>query len=202
MVDWFPVHRALLVAEPLVDRNLSTISVGHCVKDQGRLYPELYYFPKASASWRIPDLGGGFLDEIKFRAAYGESGNLPLYGDRFTPLEATNVIGGVAGTVIPVSNLDAVVGSPTLKPERQQEVEAGIDATLLDRRASLELNVYQKNISDLIVRRRLAPSSGFGEEVFNGGKLRTRGVEVGLGITAVQSQSLNWFFRTSFFESQ
>ena len=34
-----PVHRALLVAEPLVDRNLSTISVGHCVKDQGRLYP-------------------------------------------------------------------------------------------------------------------------------------------------------------------
>ena len=160
---------------------------------------ELYYFPKASASWRIPDLGGGFLDEIKFRAAYGESGNLPLYGDRFTPLEATNVIGGVAGTVIPVSNLDAVVGSPTLKPERQQEVEAGIDATLLDRRASLELNVYQKNISDLIVRRRLAPSSGFGEEVFNGGKLRTRGVEVGLGITAVQSQSLNWFFRTSFF---
>ena len=33
-----PVHRALLVAEPLVDRNLSTISVGHCVKDQGRLY--------------------------------------------------------------------------------------------------------------------------------------------------------------------
>ena len=32
-----PLHRALLGSEPLVDRNLSTISVGHCVKDQGRL---------------------------------------------------------------------------------------------------------------------------------------------------------------------
>ena len=161
---------------------------------------ELYYFPKASASWRIIDPGFlSFFDEVKVRAAYGEAGNLPLYGDRFTPLEATNVIAGVAGTVIPTSNLDAVVGSPALKPERQQEVEAGIDATLLDGRASLEFSVYQKNISDLIVRRRLAPSSGFGEEVFNGGKLRTRGIELGLGITAVQSPSLNWFFRTSFF---
>ncbi len=160
---------------------------------------QLYYFPKASASYRIPDLGDGFLNEIKFRAAYGESGNLPLYGDRFTPLEATNVIGGVAGTVIPTSNLDAVVGSPSLQPERQREVEAGIDAAILDGRASLELSVYQKNISDLIVRRRLAPSSGFGEEVFNGGKLRTRGIEVGLGIAAVESQSFDWFFRTSFF---
>ena len=160
---------------------------------------ELYYFPKAAASWRIPDLGGRFLDDLKFRVAYGESGNLPLYGDRFTPLAATNVIGGVAGTVIPTSNLDAVVGSPTLKPERQQEVEAGIDATLLDGRASLEFSVYQKNISDLIVRRRLAPSSGLGEEIFNGGKLRTRGIEVGLGVNPVQSEDLNWLFRTSFF---
>ena len=59
--------------------------------------------------------------------------------------------------------------------------------------------MYQKNISDLIVRRRLAPSSGLGEEIFNGGKLRTRGIEVGLGVTAVQSEDLNWLFRTSFF---
>ena len=161
---------------------------------------QLYYFPKASASWRIIDPGFlSLFDEVKIRAAYGEAGNLPLYGDRFTPLEATNVIGGVAGTVIPTSNLDAVVGSPTLKPERQREFEAGIDAILFDNRTSLELNVYQKNISDLIVRRRLAPSSGFGEEVFNGGKLRTRGIEFGLGITAIESPSLNWFFRTSFF---
>ena len=160
---------------------------------------ELYYFPKAAASWRIPDLGGGFLDDLKFRVAYGESGNLPLYGDRFTPLSATNVIGGIAGTVIPTSNLAAVVGSPTLRPERQKEIEGGFDATLYGGRASLEFSLYRKNISDLIVRRRLAPSSGFGEEVFNGGKLRTRGIEVGLGVTPVQSESLNWLFQTSFF---
>ncbi len=153
---------------------------------------ELYYFPKVAGSWRI-------LNDLKFRVAYGEAGNLPLYGDRFTPLSAVNVIGGIAGTVIPTSNLDAVVGSPTLKPERQKEIEGGFDATLFEGLASLEFSLYQKNISDLIVRRRLAPSSGFGEEVFNGGKLRTRGIEVGLGVTPVQSENVNWLFRTSFF---
>ena len=87
---------------------------------------QLHYFPKAAASWRIvgPDIGNGILDDIKFRVAYGESGNLPLYGDRFTPLEATNVIAGIAGTVIPTSNLDAITGSPTLQPERQKEIRS------------------------------------------------------------------------------
>ena len=160
---------------------------------------QLHYFPKVAASWRIPDIGNGILDDIKFRVAYGESGNLPLYGDRFTPLEATNVIAGIAGTVIPTSNLDAITGSPTLQPERQKEIETGVDASLFGGRASLEFSLYQKNISDLIVRRRLAPSSGLGEEIINGGKLRTRGVEVGVGVTPVQSENFNWLFRTSFF---
>ena len=168
----------------------------------------LFFFPKISGSWRIPGGGNGFLgsldflDDLKFRMAYGESGNQPLFGDRFTPLESTNKIGGVAGTVIPTNDLDAQVGSPTLKPERQREIEAGFDTSLYGGRASLELSLYQKNISDLIVRRRLAPSSGFGEFIMNGGKLRTRGIEVGVGVIPVMSQNFNWLFRTNFFLSR
>ena len=166
---------------------------------------DLFFFPKVSGSWRMPGGGDGFLgsldflDEVKFRLAYGESGNQPLFGDRFTPLVSTNKIGGIPGTGIPTSSLDAQIGSPNLKPERQKEIEAGFDATLYGGRASLEFSLYQKNISDLIVRRRLAPSSGFGEFVINGGKLRTRGIEFGLGVTPIHSENLSWLFRTGFF---
>ena len=43
MVDWFQSIGLSLLQNP-VDRNLSTISVGHCVNHQGRLYHPPYYF--------------------------------------------------------------------------------------------------------------------------------------------------------------
>src|SRR5439155_616581 len=42
-----------------------------------------YLFPKASASYRFPGLLGEG-SELKLRAAYGEVGNLPKFGDKFT----------------------------------------------------------------------------------------------------------------------
>jgi outer membrane receptor protein involved in Fe transport len=89
------------------------------------------------------------------------------------------------------------IGAVDLRPERQREIEAGTDLSLGNGRASLELTVYQKAISDLLLTRALAPSSGFGFEIFNGGKLRTRGVEVGLGLVP-SNGPLNWTSRATF----
>ena len=67
-------------------------------------------------------LGDG--TEVKLRASYGETGNPPLFGQKFTTLSST-VINGAVGTVV-----TGVAGSPDIKPERVKEVEAGSDATL------------------------------------------------------------------------
>jgi hypothetical protein len=58
--------------------------------------------------------------------------------------------------------------------------------------------VYQKLISDLLLTRNLPQSSGFATEAFNGGQLRTRGIELALGLVPVQNASINWLFRTTF----
>jgi TonB-linked SusC/RagA family outer membrane protein len=153
---------------------------------------KLYYFPKASASYRfVHPLGA--VDELKLRAAYGESGNEPLYGQKFTSLRITGKVGGVPGTVG-----GDTTGAADLHPEREREVEAGLDATLWNSRANLEFTAYQKNVSDLLLPRQLAPINGINFEVFNGGKLRTRGVEVALGLNPVQRGDLSWLFRTTF----
>ena len=60
---------------------------------------KLYWFPKAAASYRFAN-ATGFLTELKLRAAYGESGNEPTYGQIFTPLTATTNIGGLPGLVV------------------------------------------------------------------------------------------------------
>jgi TonB-linked SusC/RagA family outer membrane protein len=157
---------------------------------------KLYIYPKVAASYRF-ERPAGALDAVKIRAAYGESGNQPLYGQKFTPLQATQNIRGLPGLVV-----DGLVGSTKLAPERQREIEGGIDVTMLDNRGTVELTVFQKNVSDLLLQRTLAPSSGFATEIFNGGKLRTTGTEVGLQLVPVSTRDLQWIFRSTFFTNK
>jgi TonB-linked SusC/RagA family outer membrane protein len=153
-----------------------------------------FYYPKLSGSLRFPQPFRA-LEELKVRAAYGQSGNQPLFGQKFTPLSAIENIAGLPGLVVPVQG---TVGSTSLHPERQREFEAGADLTFAHGRGALELTGFRKDISDLLLQRTLAPSSGFGFEIFNGGKLRTSGAEVAVNLVPIQAPETEWIFRTSF----
>ncbi|MBA2564110.1 MAG: SusC/RagA family TonB-linked outer membrane protein [Gemmatimonadetes bacterium] len=156
-----------------------------------------YLFPKAAASYRFRE-PAPWLEEFKLRAAFGQTGNRPLFGQKFTPLDQAN-IEGLTGIGVD-ENITA--GDPDVAPERQSEVETGFDAVLFDERASLEFSVYQRTITDLLLERTLAPSTGFNTQIFNGGELRNRGVEVGLGFTPVLGENVNWFTRATFFANK
>src|SRR5207248_894437 len=153
---------------------------------------KLHYFPKASASYRFLK-PTAFVDELKIRGAYGESGNEPAYGQRFTSLRATSKVGGLPGTVA-----GDTTGAPDLGPEREREIEGGVDATLWGGRGNFEVTGYQKNVSDLLLPRQLAPVQGVNTLIANGGKLRTRGLELTVGLIPVQQSDLGWIFRTTF----
>jgi TonB-linked SusC/RagA family outer membrane protein len=155
---------------------------------------KFYYYPKVSGSFRFPQAFRG-VEELKIRAAYGQSGNQPLFGQKFTPLSAIENIAGLPGLVVPPAGS---VGSTSLRPERQHELEAGADVTFAGGRGALELTGFRKDISDLLLQRTLAPSSGFAIENFNGGKLRTTGAEVAINLVPVQTMETEWIFRTSF----
>jgi TonB-dependent SusC/RagA subfamily outer membrane receptor len=153
-----------------------------------------FYYPKLSGSFRFPQPFRG-IEEAKIRAAYGQSGNQPLFGQKFTPLSAVENIAGLPGIVVP---LGGPVASLNLRPERQREFEAGADLSFARGLAALELTGFRKDVTDLLLQRTLAPSSGFGTEVFNGGRLRTTGVEVGVNLVPIQSAETDWSFRMSY----
>jgi hypothetical protein len=70
-------------------------------------------------------------------------------------------------------------------------------------RAQLALTVYQKNITDLLLERTLAPSSGQANQIFSSGStLRNQGIEVAFTIQPIQSKSINWVSRTTFFANR
>ena len=157
---------------------------------------KMFVYPKVAGSYRL-DVPVSILDAVKFRLAYGESGNQPLYGQKFTPLVATENLNGLPGLVV-----DGTVGSTNLKPERQHEIEGGFDLTMLRNRGTIEFSLFQKNVTDLLLQRTLAPSSGFATEIFNGGKLRTKGVELGVQVVPLMSQDFQWLFRTTYFSNR
>jgi TonB-linked SusC/RagA family outer membrane protein len=151
-----------------------------------------YLFPSFRGSYRLPELLG-LGSDVKLRAAYGETGNQPLFGQKFTTLQGGQVIGGNIGTTA-----NATAGDPTIKPELTREIEAGVDATLWDGRANVELTLFQRKTSDLLVPVTPAPSSGFSLAFVNGGKIQNEGLEVGLGIRPVRTPAFDWLLRTNF----
>ena len=151
---------------------------------------KMFYYPKGALSYRFPQAGP--FNELKFRAAYGETGNEPVYGQKFTSfLGSTN--SGQNGLV-----LNGTLADPTLHPEREKEIEGGVDFGLFNSRMAVSLTGYQKNNSDLLLQQALAPSTGFGVRIFNGGEIRNRGVEASLSGVPIQSKFFSWNSQVTF----
>jgi TonB-linked SusC/RagA family outer membrane protein len=150
-----------------------------------------YVFPKISGSFRILDvIGSG--SEIKPRIAYGETGNLPTFGQKFTLL-GTPQLGNLTGFTVAGAS-----GSPIVSPERVKEIEVGIDGIALDGRLTWELTGFSRNTTNLLLQRVPAPSTGFTSQVFNGGKIANRGIEAALGVTPIQSRGVLWVSELTF----
>jgi TonB-linked SusC/RagA family outer membrane protein len=157
---------------------------------------KFYTFPKYSASYRFVEPLSRLtskVDEVKFRASFGQSGNRPNYGVRDITIATGGTIGGI-GTLAAAST----VGNPAVKPEVMNEQEYGIDASLFHGRSSLELTHYERVIKDLLVTFPLPQSSGLGTQTINGGQMSTRGFEAGLNLVPVSTRNLEWTFRTTF----
>jgi len=158
--------------------------------------PDHYFlYPKAAASYRPPS-GVGPFGDFKLRLAWGQSGNQPVYGMKFRSLDATQSITGLPGLVVP-----GTLGDPNIKPERQSEIEGGIDATLKSGRANFEITLYQKTITDLLLAQTLGGTSGFQSQFTNGGKLRDRGIEVSVGVVPIQRADVSLLLRSTFFSN-
>ncbi|WP_395810129.1 SusC/RagA family TonB-linked outer membrane protein [Archangium minus] len=154
---------------------------------------KFFFYPKVATAYRLTPFHPA-INEFKIRAAYGETGNQPLYGYKFIGLATNSNIEGQGGFVT-----TGVVGSKDIRPERQREIELGVDTLLFNGNAVVELTVYQRTISDLLLQRALAPSTGYTTELFNGGEMRNRGVEAMLQVTPVrQDNGFEWTSTATF----
>src|SRR5690606_2917745 len=141
------------------------------------------YFPSVGVSWRakeesfLKDVDA--INDLKLRASYGLTGNQSI-GD----FAAHGLWSGGAGYPDVVGGgdkpgtLPQQLANRDLKWERTQQINVGLDASLLRDRLNVELNFYRKYTKDALLQLPLPNTTGFGSYYSNAGIISNKGYEL------------------------
>ncbi len=159
---------------------------------------ELFFYPKASLAVNIHEFMSGegrALSQLKLRTAYGQSGNFPQFGAKFTAFNSA-IVNGLPGITI-----GSTLGNNEVGPERQSEIEFGFDLGFLKNRLLLDATYYIKSVEDLLLNADLQTSSGYTNRVTNAAGLENRGIEIGLNAQILNTDKLDWFTRIGWWKN-
>jgi TonB-linked SusC/RagA family outer membrane protein len=156
-----------------------------------------YFYPAVSTSIIFTDALGiqsNVLNFGKIRASFAQVGNdTEPYKLRNT-YELGDPFLGKPTITTPETGMN-----PNLEPEMSREVELGTDLQFFNSRIGIDLTWYNKVSSNMIAEVPIPASSGFNYAYMNFGKMRNRGVELGLNLVPVQlSNGFRWDIYTSF----
>ena len=160
---------------------------------------KLYYFPKASLAINVNNLpfyNWKPVNQLKLRAAYGESGNFAQFGAIYTPLVSA-IFNNTTGSLITINQ-----GNNKLEPERQKEFEFGLDFGILKNRVTFEGTYYIKKAENLILLIDVPTSSGFSFAWKNVAAIRNSGIELGLNAIPVSGKDWKWNIQTRFWKNK
>jgi TonB-linked SusC/RagA family outer membrane protein len=160
-------------------------------------------YPSASLSFvatdAIPSLQqSDLVNYLKVRLGYGTSAGYPSpYQTRTILGTSTNVFVTEGGSILNTNSLADRLGNNNLKPELHAELELGVEARFLNNRVGVDLSLYQKTSSDLIIDLNLDPATGFTNTTVNGATVVNEGVELGLDFTPIRGK-FQWDFTLNY----
>ncbi|MDQ3277847.1 MAG: TonB-dependent receptor, partial [Bacteroidota bacterium] len=159
---------------------------------------KLYYYPKGSVALnihRILPWNSQRFNQLKLRAAYGQSGNFAPFSAIYTPLVPA-IFRGTTGSVVDITR-----GNEMLEPERQKELEVGFDAGFINNRLSVEFTYYNKDVEDLILPVVVPLSSGYSNFWRNVAAIENKGIEIAVNASPVVSKNFRWNITTNFWKN-
>ena len=138
-------------------------------------------YPKIGASWAISEQGFfpavKAISSLRLRATYGASGQIPGATDAlrfYSPFGTT-----ISGTADQPGVTIGALGNPVLRPEFSAELESGFDLTMFGGKSNFAFSFYDKNTTDALIQRRVAPSlAGVTSRLENIGNVRNSGFEL------------------------
>lgn len=161
---------------------------------------KVYYYPKASVAVNLHEFGlfsdDGMINTLKLRTAYGQSGNFANFGSKYTAFNSSIIQG--AGALRP----STLLGNSTVAPERQTEIEFGLDAGVLNNKIIFDFTYYIKSVDGLLLNADLPTSTGFTQQVTNAAALENKGMEIGITADIINKDNFNWGARIGWWRNK
>ncbi len=102
----------------------------------------------------------------------------------------------------PTFSEQAVLAQPRLMPEQSTTTEIGADIRLLDYRVGLDFTYFTQKTENQILSLPIPLSSGYRQQIVNGGTVSARGVEAILTLVPVTTDDFRWTSRFNFSSSK
>ncbi|MEP3390415.1 MAG: SusC/RagA family TonB-linked outer membrane protein, partial [Reichenbachiella sp.] len=154
------------------------------------------YFPSISAGYNLgqflPD--GIFVENIKLRAGYGETGNqnIPAFSTApYLPNDPKYAyFFNGESTVVGLASSPIVDEDLTWETTKQFNV--GSDFSFLDGRIQLSIDWYKKNTVDLLLDQPVPKYAGGGIVRTNIGEVQNTGIDLSLNATVINNSNFSW----------
>jgi len=152
------------------------------------------FFPSASFAWRLSEENFvrnlSAINDLKLRLSYGASGNdrVDAYSTQATLGSSTYFFGNSLVQGYAPNRL----ANKALTWETTHEINLGLDFALLKNRVYGTVDLYNRTIDNILLDRNLPAPSGWSSVKDNLGKLRNKGIEIGLSTINIQAGKFSW----------
>lgn len=152
------------------------------------------WFPSLSAGWRLSDenfmQSADFIEELKIRGSYGESGNnnigdyssIAILGDANYAWGGSTAPGWAPGNII----------NPDLTWEKSRTFDVGLDFALFRSRLSGSFDWYTRTSSNLLLNVPTMLATGFSSLLDNAGEVQSRGWDLEISSRNIQRDNFSW----------
>lgn len=148
-----------------------------------------FFYPSVSSAFllnkvvKLPEI----ISLAKVRASYAKVGN------DTDPFQTTNTfLPQVSFAGQPTYSAQSTIANINLMPEKTSAFETGIDIRLFKNRVGLDVTYYNTLTENQIIALPVPSSSGYNQQVVNGGAVRSKGIEAILNIKPIQKENFTW----------
>jgi TonB-linked SusC/RagA family outer membrane protein len=158
-----------------------------------------FFYPSFSSSFILSNVVSlpKAIDFAKIRASYATVGNdTDPFQTQGTFLSRTPV------NAQPTFTNQDFIPNANLRPETTSSVELGFDFRFLKQRLNLDVTYFNAVTNDQILSLPIAVSSGFSQQVVNGGSVRNAGIEIILNAVPLKTAYFQWSTTINFASSR
>ena len=130
---------------------------------------------------------------LKLRAGYGETGNLPRGLNSYANIVIIDEVAGGPSELIPGRRPSSQAGNSDLQWETSEQVNIGLDFSILNDRVYVTTDYYTKKTKNMIFPLPLPTSTGFINKIVNlDGYIENKGFEFAVNASLINKVDFSW----------